>query len=37
VFVDLGARLSVQANAGCDRIYFSRLEGGVSEIVRESR
>ena len=36
-FVDLGQRIAPQPNATCERLYSSRLEGGATDVVRESR
>jgi len=37
VFVDLGPRIGVQANAACDALYSSHSTAGTTEIVREAR
>lgn len=36
-FVDLGARISPQPSADCTRLYSSRIDGGASDVIRESR
>lgn len=36
-FIDLGARLAPQVSAGCERLYSSRLDGVVTDVLYESR